>query len=1450
MQNNNENVLKFKKLTKEDISKRDIFGRTILHITILLNDHEYFSNVLIKNSNLKSILSCCDYENGWNCLHYIIHYKRLACFNILIEYLNSINLTNNLFSSNGIFVELLKCKDRCGLTPLQLMDNDFKNLRWIPEYININDTYEFTYRFIDSKLNEIDEKEDASKIISMKSPLINWDEFRGGSDIYVIGCNSNNQLGLGDSKDRSVPINVSNESFVQDQDDSESINDRLQRPRFKAMAISKYHSIVLTHDRQVYSCGVGSRGRLGHGDNSSSTFKYKRIEFFNELSDSQYIRQVAISNNHTVILTSNNEIYAWGSNSFNQLGVSSPASNKKSNNYLDDFIPTPTLVMGEIRKHRDEKLLGIAVSKIHTVSWSKNKLFFWGLNAGQMGLQCVNGDVEIKLHDQMVVGEIQPSPKLVSLRDEIKLVSTSELCTCVVTIFNDIHVFHNFQHYKLPKIPIKGLGDKYFDLFKPPKLTQAAIIEKIVTRGSDVTMILLSNGSIMSFNVDCSDIKQTKYNVVWKAHNDHMVAIDFDCGSDGSVILCTKDGSVFLKTSQSSTQRKNSMSAATLPIPVNNKNKFKKLENLNKIVKVTCDSKFLSFGFIRDDIDLLPVELNKNEFWVDFKHLAPIGENVNNRKQEQLMKTTKVSENRTYITSFFDESLKVAEDDYPRDSNKPAIDTTIEDRLNEIYHRQKFKSIHWSERYVPVYDKSLEEMLKSDESYLLHEFCSYNKNNDDIKFYDGCIKFQNEPGSVIGFHIDVLAHFSPVFKSIVNSSNNIIVGKSFEAEWMPESSTLMVKSQTRAFSLLLILQSIYLDKKIDLQVVYGSRSKVPEDLKIVQTEYDEIVDLFNLKLSQNNLVGLSVNLLDSEGDVIFKLKDGKLFAHSYILRTRSAFFETILSERWDTGITTLDFSGISTTQMQIILRHVYGADDSTILNSLDYKFEENDLFVNEILEMIEIADELLMFDLKSILEVAVIGFITLENVLVLLTHADYLSASKLFLNCCWCIYNNLEVLMFNPSFIAIPKDVLQKLETNVLILDRCKFYEKKDEKWIESHVKVEEFVEDIDKFNNYFMSDGKGFASFEPLVDSKLEVKKTKESVPKKKKSRKSSTLNSDIIDFRANWAKSNNNGGTGTSSSIKESSVAVEEESSDTGFITVGKRSRKPKHIELSQDDLQSLKPKQDFKSKPIPNSINPATTIKSPSLNGLSPQSTWASPDSFIASASGSKAFTPEPPTSFETKLSESKQFKPKMGPHIKLSQKERKKIAAAAALNEANKDTNTTPEIGNQNSDIAPWSSITNPSPTSNSIASKFPALGLKKNKSSVAINNTHPSSSSTNETKFTTYQINSSSSSLSSMKSATPSLTEIMLNETLQKEQAREENLTRKSLSEIQKEQEFERWWQEESKKVQMEMGSMNITNGKKSKNQKNGNGSFRKSSSPKSQNTRDKNSKNAMKKIIT
>ncbi|MCP8715924.1 MAG: hypothetical protein M5E90_00735 [Asgard group archaeon] len=1380
------NVPKLNKLKKDSLLKRDVFGRTILHIIILLSDIESL-RVLTRNTDFQSILQLTDFENGWNCLHYIIYYKKIKCLKVLVEYLQRISIQNNLFHPSSPLMELLRCKDRCGNTPLHLLDNDFKDLLWIPEYIDEEIGFNLKYRY--ESLIQEDGVVDKDTHVNteqrkpfLKSSKIEWNEKRGGSEVYVLGRNSNNQLGVGDSTDRVTPTMLSHSSFKQVQEDLDSISEVLQQPRYKQIVISKNHSLVVTKDGEVFSCGIGARGRLGHGiEDLNDYFKFQRILFFNDM----FIKDAAISNNHSVVLTSHNQVYAWGLNSFNQLGVPNSAVSKKKKitHYLDNFLATPTLVSGELR-NVGSNLLGVKVSKIHSVVWSRNALYFWGLNVGQMGIACTHGDIEVKLHDQALKGEIQASPKMVSLRDDIKCVTTTTILTYVVTSINEIHAFVNHKHLKLPKIPIKGYNDKHFDLFKPRRITEAAVIKKIVTSGPDHSMILLSNGSVLSFSLNMTDIKSTKYTSVWKAYDRDMVALDIDMSEDGSVVLCTRNGSVYIKSAVSK-QRKNSMSATTLPIATT-KNKFKKIENLNKVVKVSTFD-FLSFGFIRDDIDILPLKVPKNDFFTDIENLSPIIDYVPDRKQLELLNFDCKLD--TYMTNFiYPKSQHDVDVDDDDDEDGVVFQThttskeRVVDSLDENYHNKydytKNKPIPRNLTYKSELQAELTTMIENFNSFgedsLTLTFLKDNVNVSD-KGYNAFVEFEMIPDIRFGFHKQILASRSPVFQKLfdLNDVNEVLIADNFKAVWVPEKSTINVLTEIQLFSVLLVLHSVYTGIKLDIAHHYGSRHKLQERMKLVNDQYNSLCNLFDISHSKDSVVeAFGELLLKSEGDVVLKLNDGNLRAYSYILKSRSAFFETMFSERWDDiqQDKELDFTGLSKFQMTIILRHLYGISNENLLDYFIGKTTDRDVFIDEVLQLIEICDELLLFLLKCSLSVAICELISLENVVPLTIHSQYLSCDMIFKNCCWYMYNNLEVLIFDSGFTGMPLDILNKVETEFQYLSNCKLVDHKpyNDCFFESSSDlVAEFIHESNTYNEHFMSDRKGFSSFEPLIDNIYsEILKPK-AVVKKRRSRKSSTIKNDIVDFRQGLIKER----------VEEALIQEVIDDHD-GFTVVGKKSKQKSPPPNSEPILSNTKSETLTKSHTSVGHTGDVATA------GLSPFSNWATKSAVLESEASTRSSTPTGNVTFEVQptLSKPKVQKMKIGPVAKVSQKERKRLAAASAAAAA-AENNTSTMNSKDSSKASPWSlQSSKVSPSINLKIKDLPVLG-----SSRSIPKHSPPE------KKTISPISAPTST-----SPTPSLADVMMQES------------------------FAKWWEEESKRVQKEMKTSGRNKKPPSRKKTNGN----------------------------
>lgn len=1388
---NNENKkvsipYKLANLSLSDLQTRDAFGRTILHILVLSNRYDLLRS-LFKNPAVKQIINSLDFENGWNCLHYIFFYKRLACFKSLLDYLKT--LENNV-QTNSYLLELISTKDRNRQTPFQLISNNLKDLVWIPEYIDEKNHIHLQYRYGGTEV--------ATRARRNTSDLKNWwHESRCGSDIYMFGSNANNHLGVGDSSDRANPSRLSRETFALNNNNISRIQESLLSPRFNKVKISKNHSAILTQDGDIYTCGVGSRGRLGHGlSDLNNYYKFQKVELVNsnsgsnESSKTVFVKDVSISYNHTVLLTNNNSLYSWGLNDFNQLGFTSTYQNNlapKSKTVVDTFEAEPReIVYGDLKKNSHE-IKGIATSNIHSVAFTKHDLYFWGLNIGQMGIEFQGKEtVDHRVSNTNYKGEIQSSPKLVHLRDEIKLVDACDTCTCVVTKSNDIHVFFRSQHLKLSKIPAKSVRNNHFDIFQPISLTRAISIEKICLRSHEFVGLLLDNGDIMSFSLPQDDIRNVKYSSIWKSYDKDMNAIDMDVGVNGSIILCTRNGSVFMKSNYS-TLRKNSIIDSSMPTI---KNKFKKVDHINKAARVSCDEKFLSFGVIRDEIDLIPLKLYTNDFLTDMQHLTVLSDFEANRKQGELLETA--IESNTYVTDFIYNTKSVnldtitwhEEEEEEETLEKDSLDISVLDRLLES-HNARFTKEHKPVKNLYLYKplredliKGLVEVLKLTDDEVLKRCTELS--NSCHKNYDSFIEITSIPQLKIGFHKAIFQSRSRIFKLIFEMKlDEFFIDEGIELKFDNAKNILTFTTPVQPKALLILIYYLYTNTIIELWDHYPSGANCPLHIKETKAGFYKLLRIFKVSdiytnTPTNKLFIKQMNsVLDSfSGDVNIRTSDGDIKCHSWILISRSAYFETILSNRWENSELNINFDFLSENQVVVILRHLYGFPDMDLFNSMDYSYADSDSFINELLELIEIADAFLLFQLKSICELAIKDLITLDNVLVLLVHADNLSAKKLFLNCSWFIYNNLEILIFDSAFKDLQYDLLKSLEKQVLYFQNCK---KKDflkdgvpddgkmSNYFESKSNglVSDFLLDINEFNDHFNSDKKGFLSFEPLVDYKYIPKQEGKKKRDRKASRKSSITPNDILNFRNNLQ----------SKEKVLSELAIENIAEDDFKVVLSKKRNSKGSIpcisqvtDLPQSNGALLNAKVPFNRTPSP--VDSDET-KQPNVlknnNQLLVNNILNSSQPVL-----SRGQT----TASDMKKSSKIKF---LAP-TRLSQKERKK----------KKSTSSTPQVeDNAISQQAPWSVANSSSSSVNTInASKndFPILGSSKNLD-IEGNISH-----------------------------TPSLTEIMIEESLRIEDAKVRDEQRKTLQEIQQEQEFAKWWEEESLKVQKQLGGFSLGDG--------------------------------------
>jgi len=179
---------------------------------------------------------------------------------------------------------------------------------------------------------------------------------RKDGSVWAWGSNCWGQLGTGNTVSSFYPVKINTLSDIKGISAGGS-------------GIAGTHAMAVKSDGSVWTWGANNKGQLGDGTN---TDRYLPVKVKGENGNGflANIRKIAAGGNHCLALDADGNVWAWGDNTYGQLG---------NGTYNDSVYPVKVTGLPEI--------IMIAAGQKHSIAIDKNgNLWVWGQNiSGQIG---------------------------------------------------------------------------------------------------------------------------------------------------------------------------------------------------------------------------------------------------------------------------------------------------------------------------------------------------------------------------------------------------------------------------------------------------------------------------------------------------------------------------------------------------------------------------------------------------------------------------------------------------------------------------------------------------------------------------------------------------------------------------------------------------------------------------------------------------------------------------------------------------------------------------------------------------------------------------------------------------------------------------------------------------------------------------------------------------------
>ncbi|CZR51978.1 related to myosin-like protein [Phialocephala subalpina] len=622
-------------LGRAEINSRDHAGLTILHRAASSTSEHATSFALALLEHPSIDLYVQDAENGWTALHRALYFGNIALARAIIEKDNRDRTSQMGTAAQRPASSIIKVKDYEGNSPFDVYNATIAR-RSLQTGTNAS--------------GSDDGSDDAESVIDgSNSDGQPFQASIDGDEVFAWGSNRNHGLGFKDQDDRQHPEKITLKrpdhllfrfyrEYVESVSGGELATKLPPTPKLVSdlptlisnrpiiiqdVAVSKLHSAILTTDPEsnLYICGFGPGGRLGTGD-ESTRFSYTPIEE-GGLSGKKVVK-VALGQNHSLAVTSEGSLLSWGTNTYGQLGYTLPRPALQDE---EPICATPRQIFGPLKR---ETIVGVAASAIHSAAHTSTSLFTWGKNEGQLGL--MDSDSRSL--------EIQPVPRKVAsslFKAPINMVSAINTATVILLANHTVYVFTNYG-YNIVKFPLyEGFTNYHLQntaLTTRYEATSNHISQ--ITAGGDTIGALSSRGDLFTVTVrsiptmaaasttNPSKIKDSLSppQRVWALRKGNWDGIkSVGITENGSVIVCTQAGAVWRRIKRAKIEDA-FMGTGNL----NRKDfKFQRVPGLTKVAAVRSTPFGVYAAICKDcDVTRTQIVVDEQSLWDDIAPLLSV----------------------------------------------------------------------------------------------------------------------------------------------------------------------------------------------------------------------------------------------------------------------------------------------------------------------------------------------------------------------------------------------------------------------------------------------------------------------------------------------------------------------------------------------------------------------------------------------------------------------------------------------------------------------------------------------------------------------------------------------------------------------------------------------------------------------------------------------------------